>query len=270
MLLVKPRKFPECDCLDAPRQYSWSRRVSFGNMDEEHAPERNERLTAALLEAGKTLGLSVQREYPVPGGRIDVVWLWDGPQLFAVKLPLVGFEIESSWRTRKHLKGDLMNLMDLQPALGVIVLAGDGAKVEATRSFARLMVERHSARVEIWDEAQVEALGTGGPELRDLVEGLPVATTQSEANEVSGKKYAALSNWLLGERRDRIEVSFGEIEEVLGFPLPPSSRKYTEHWSGYKGSAVVRAIKDVGWQACDLDLEAERVVLERASRAVNR
>lgn len=232
-------------------------------MDEEQAPERNERLTAALAEAGKALGLAVEREYPVPGGRIDVVWLWEGPERFAVKLPLVGFEIESSWRTRKHLKGDLLNLLDLQPALGLIVLAGDGAKVEATRSFARLMVERHSARVEIWNEAQVEALRTGGSGLRDLVEGLPVATTQPETNEVGGKKYAALSNWLLGERRDRIEVSFREIEEVLGFPLPPSSREYASHWSGYKGSAVVRAIKDVGWRASNLDLKAKRVVLER-------
>ena len=162
------------------------------SMDDELAPERNQRLTTALAEAGKALGLSVEREYPVPGGRIDVVWLWDGPEQFAVKLPLVGFEIESSWRTRKHLKGDLMNLVDLQPALGVIVLAGDGAKVGATRAFARLLVERHSARVEIWDEAQVAALGTGGSELRDLVEGLPVATTQPETNEVGGRKYAAL------------------------------------------------------------------------------
>ena len=58
-------------------------------MDEEQAPERNERLTAALAEAGKALGLAVEREYPVPGGRIDVVWLWEGPERFAVKLPLV-------------------------------------------------------------------------------------------------------------------------------------------------------------------------------------
>jgi len=236
-------------------------------MDEEQAPERNQRLTTALEEAGKALGLSVEREYPVPGGRIDVVWLWEGPAQFAVKLPLVGFEIESSWRTRKHLKGDLLNLMDLQPALGVIVLAGDGAKVEATRSFARLMVERHSARVEIWDETQVDALGSGGSSLRDLVEGLPVATTQPVATEISGKKYGALSNWLLGERRDRIEVSFREIEEVLGFPLPPSSRKHPAHWSGYDNSAVVRAIKDVGWRARNLDLKAERVVLERVEQS---
>ncbi len=234
-------------------------------MDEEPARERNERLTVALLDAGQALGLSTRREYPVPGGRLDVVWFWEDPERFPVRLPLVGFEIESSRRSRKHLKGDLMNLMDLQPALGVIVLAGDGPEVESTRSFARLLVERHGARVAIWDEAQVETLRVGGTELRDLFDGLSVETTQPETNEVSGRKYAALSNWLVGEKRDRIEVSFDEIEEVLGFPLPPSSREWASHWSGYKGSAVVRAIKDVGWRATNLDLEAERVVLERVT-----
>jgi hypothetical protein len=239
-------------------------------MDEERAPQRNDRLTAALAGAGRALGLGVEREYPVPGGRIDVVWLWDGPESFPVRLPLVGFEIESSWRTRKHLKGDLMNLMDLQPALGVIVLAGEGAKVEGTRAFARLMVARHAARVEIWDEEQIEAL-TSADGLRDLAEGLPVETAQPQSREAAWpepvglghNKYAALSTLLLEEKRDRIEVSFGDIEEVLGFPLPPSSRNHAAHWSGYAGSAVVRAIKDVGWSASHVDLKGEHVVLER-------
>jgi hypothetical protein len=58
--------------------------------DEEQAFERNDRLTAALAEAGKALGLGVECEYPVPGGRIDVVWLWDGPERFPVRLPWSG------------------------------------------------------------------------------------------------------------------------------------------------------------------------------------
>jgi hypothetical protein len=157
-----------------------------------------------------------------------------------------------------------MNLMDLQPALGVIVLAGSGSKVESTREFARLMVARHAARVEIWDEEQVEAL-TSADGLRDLAEGLPVETAQPQTNGAGRTKYAALSTWLLGEKPDRIDVSFGEVEEVLGFPLPPSSRQCAAHWSGYKGSAVVRAIKDAGWSANHVDLEGQRVVLERTA-----
>jgi hypothetical protein len=107
-------------------------------MDEERAAERNRRLAVLLADAGRAVGLTVEFEYPVPGGRIDVVWLWEGPERFPVRLPLVGFEVESSWRTRKHIKGDLLNLMDLQPALGIIVLAGrrrEGRSYEEVRAF---------------------------------------------------------------------------------------------------------------------------------------
>jgi len=234
-------------------------------MDEERAPERNRRLAELLKDAGRAVGLAVEFEYPVPGGRIDVVWLWEGPERFPVRLPLVGFEVESSWRTRKHIKGDLLNLMDLQPALGIIVLAGDGQKVEATKKFARSMVKRHACRVEIWDETEVAALAKGGSgAAKRLLVDLPVeAVAPIDVGPVGGTKYAALSAWLVGEKRQTIEASFREIEEVLGFPLPPSSRRHAAHWHGNKGSAVVRAIKDAGWHARNVDLSAERVVLER-------
>ncbi len=235
-------------------------------MDEERAPERNQRLAVLLADAGRAVGLTVDFEYPVPGGRIDVVWLWEGPERFPVRLPLVGFEVESSWRTRKHIKGDLLNLVDLQPALGIIVLAGDGRKVEATKKFARSMVQRHACRIEIWDETEVAALAKGGSRAaRRLVVDLPVELlTPTDRGVVGGTKYAALSAWLVGEERQTIEASFRDIEEVLGFPLPPSSRRHAAHWSGYKGSAVVRAIKDAGWRARNVDLTAESLVLERA------
>ena len=58
------------------------------------------------------------------------------------RLPAVAFEVESSWRTRKHLKGDYINLFDSGASLGVIVLLGVGEAVESTRRFARTLVER--------------------------------------------------------------------------------------------------------------------------------
>lgn len=234
-------------------------------MDEERAPERNRRLAELLADAGRAVGLTVELEYPVSGGRIDVVWLWEGPERFPVRLPLVGFEVESSWRTRKHIRGDLLNLMDLQPALGIIVLAGDGRKVEATKKFARLMVQRRVCRIEIWDETELAALTKGGSRAaKRLVVDLPVEQVEPiDGAGIRVTKYAALSAWLVGENRQTIEASFREIEEVLGFPLPVSSRRYVAHWHGYKGSAVVRAIKDAGWHARNVDLAAERLVLER-------
>lgn len=52
------------------------------------------------------MGFSAVTEFAVDGGRLDVVWTWDpaGPIPGPVgPLAVIGFEIESSWRTRKHV-----------------------------------------------------------------------------------------------------------------------------------------------------------------------
>ncbi len=91
----------------------------------------NAELTALLVDTGRRMGFDVRTEYVLPGGRLDVVWLWSPPTPIpgvGEPLPVVAFEVESSWRTRKHVKGDLLNLQDAAVSLGVIVLAGADAR----------------------------------------------------------------------------------------------------------------------------------------------
>jgi hypothetical protein len=238
----------------------------------EAASERGKRVIDTLMTAGRELGLEVQAEYPVVGGRIDVVWLWRTPAL-PEALPVAGFEVESSWRTRKHLKGDYLNLLDLQPALGVIVLLGEGPDVESTRAFARQMVERRPGRMLIWSEADVEALASGtmrGEPDREFASTLTAAedVTEMMAGSVQHKgKYAPLAAWLVGETRDQIEATFEDLEEVLGFPLPPSARRHAAYWSGGQpGSTAGNAIRDAGWHARSVDVREGRLVLGRDGR----
>lgn len=235
----------------------------------EGASERGAWATRTLSALGRDLGLEVAREYPVVGGRIDVVWLWHGSSALPVSLPLVGFEIESSWRTRKHIKGDLLNLIDLQPALGVIILLGKGPDVESTVRFARTSVDLHAPRIQVWTEEDIEDLENGRlPSEIGGTEGGSAgeATAPTERTEGGTRhtgKYRLLWAWLVSSREPRIATTFSEIEEVLGFPLPPSCRRHIPHWHSYEGSAVARAILDAGWRAKDVDLTAERLVLER-------
>ena len=78
-------------------------------------------------------------------------------------------------------------------------------------------------------------------------------------------KYRRLWEYLRDAQSNRLELSFEEIEsDILGFPLPPSSRKHLPHWYGYEGSAVARAIRDAGWKAKDVNLTAETVTFVRA------
>jgi hypothetical protein len=225
---------------------------------------------AALGAKGAELGFTVQYEYPVRGGRLDVVWLM--PELEALPgsmeaPPVVGFEIESSWRTRKHLKGDYLNLHDLGAALGVLVLLGDGPDIEATRRFAENLVDRPGPRVLIWSEHDVAL----------LINGLTSATTSSPTGQAPSTqgpsnavrhvgKFRALWAWLHDQAVDELPLSFGEIEDIIGAPLPPSCRKHPAHWSSYEGSAVARAIQDADWAATKVNLREQHLVLVRRQR----
>ena len=78
-------------------------------------------------------------------------------------------------------------------------------------------------------------------------------------------KYRALWEFLLGRSDAEVTLSFADIERILGFPLPASSRRHVQHWHGYGGSAVARAIADAGWRARGTDLSAQRVTLYRVT-----
>lgn len=62
------------------------------------------------------------------------------------------------------------------------------------------------------------------------------------------------------------QVTFAEVEEVLGFPLPNSCRHHVPYWLSYDGSAVARAIIDAGWKASHVNLADQTVTLTRVNR----
>lgn len=78
-------------------------------------------------------------------------------------------------------------------------------------------------------------------------------------------KYRALWRWLQDQSSDEVAMSFADVEDVLGMPLPPSARNHLPHWYGYEGTALGRAIRDAGWRASGVNLTAERVTFVRAT-----
>jgi hypothetical protein len=75
-------------------------------------------------------------------------------------------------------------------------------------------------------------------------------------------KYGPLEEWLRHQPKQPFQVTFAEIEELLGEPLPRSSHIYPAHWLSDAGSRPGRAIRDAGFHVRELDLVEERVVLE--------
>lgn len=77
-------------------------------------------------------------------------------------------------------------------------------------------------------------------------------------------KYTPLRELLDRARTAELPVTFAELEEVLGFPLPPSARKHSAWWSNNVSTHVaVRVWRDAGWRTSRVDLSGERVVFVR-------
>lgn len=239
------------------------------NDERPAASELNRELTQILMDVGKRMAFTAVTEYAVPGGRLDVVWLWEPPSPIpgvVAAIPVAGFEIESSWRTRKHVKGDLLNLQDAGVALGVIVLAGADARDLSLRRFAESLVDRPGPTVLVWTHDDVRALGTGQVTVT-VVETAAAASAPIRPADVPTAerahtgKYRPLWEWLLRQDRREIRISFSDLELQAGITLPESSRAHVAHWHSYQGSAVVRAIINAGWHASRVDLNVGMVSL---------
>ena len=206
------------------------------------AAEVNREVTTLLVEAGRRFGFHPQVEYRVPGGRLDVVWSWEPadpvpglPRSF----PVVGFEVESSWRTRKHLKGDYLNLADAGVSFGVIVIAGVDPRDESLRRFAQSLVDRPGPKMAVWtvddvrrlvSEKQAAPPATVAPIDPSMPSARPATYRPGPTHKAPSGKYAGLTRWLLEAEEPEVRASFADVEAVLGFALPPSCRAHVAHW----------------------------------------
>jgi hypothetical protein len=132
--------------------------------------EIEEPIADRLVAYGQRLGYQARKEWRTElGNRIDVVWAQDLPTDLAAMtsqplLPVVGFEIETSWRTRKHVKGDIFNLQDLGAALGIIILCqgpqDSPVEVASLRRATQRYVAKLGLRILVWTEADVQRLSS--------------------------------------------------------------------------------------------------------------
>ncbi len=77
-------------------------------------------------------------------------------------------------------------------------------------------------------------------------------------------KYARLTTHLRSLDHASWTASFAELEEVLGFPLPPSARKYEAWWQPGGTHTQARGWTDAGWTIEKLNLARGWVRFARA------
>jgi hypothetical protein len=82
--------------------------------------------------------------------------------------------------------------------------------------------------------------------------------------------YTQLTTWLEQQAPARLRVSFGEIEAVLGRPLPPSAYKYRAWWSNNPDNNVMtRAWRAAGYETAEVDMAGEQLVFQPARQTVD-
>lgn len=80
-------------------------------------------------------------------------------------------------------------------------------------------------------------------------------------------KYAPLTRHLSGLGRDEIRMSFMDIEQVVGGPLPNSARRHRAWWSNNPTNSVITyAWLAAGYRTAKVDLAGESLSFVRAAQ----
>jgi hypothetical protein len=81
-------------------------------------------------------------------------------------------------------------------------------------------------------------------------------------------KYDALGDYLKGQGRDRVAMTFAEIEKIIGAKLPPSARKHRPFWGNNpKNHANAKVWLDAGFESEQVDMPARKLVFRRVRKA---
>jgi hypothetical protein len=80
-------------------------------------------------------------------------------------------------------------------------------------------------------------------------------------------KYQRLYSYLRSLHANEWRTSFGEIEAVVGFQLPPSARLHRPWWGNQKrsnGHSHALAWSVAGWETAEVNMDAETLLFRRS------
>lgn len=82
------------------------------------------------------------------------------------------------------------------------------------------------------------------------------------------KKYSPLVEYLINSNKDIVELTFNEIEEILGFDLAPSAKKYRQSWSNNEYETLTQAWLPAGYESFDVSMSKQIAHFRKAGTAV--
>ena len=77
-------------------------------------------------------------------------------------------------------------------------------------------------------------------------------------------KYTPIKIFLAGQKANEVPMTFGEIENLIGQPLPPAAFKHRPWWSNSPANNVMtKAWLEAGYKTERVDMEARRLTFVR-------
>ena len=77
-------------------------------------------------------------------------------------------------------------------------------------------------------------------------------------------KYEPLGEYLKKQGKERVPMTFAEIERVTGMKLPPSAGKHRPWWSNNpRNSVMTKVWLDAGYESEQVDMTGRKLVFRR-------
>lgn len=96
-------------------------------------------------------------------------------------------------------------------------------------------------------------------EIGDYEDGNSINKYQFKNDMLGGDKYIRFTNYLKSSNKNTIELSFSDIESILGFSLNASTRKYRANWSNTTTISFPCSWIKAGYKVSFVDMANEKV-----------
>ncbi len=131
-----------------------------------------------------------------------------------------------------------------------------GDLTEQQRKHLKFISEWLARRVQAWQTRQEGAELTTQTSAGEAPE---IEITESES---SRSRYARLADWLQNQPEDvdRVRLTFKQIEEIIGTPLPPSAYQHRAWWANDSvGHSHSQQWLEAGWRTSYINLDEQQI-----------
>jgi len=126
------------------------------------------------------------------------------------------------------------------------------------------MNEPYILEVRIYDLVKAfEKIADAARQIEEAIEALRKA---ERVQTPASKKYRRLSDFLEKSNAEEMQLSFKEIEEILGFKLPTSAYTHRASWANTTTHSMALSWLSVGYQTVGVNIKDQAIIFNNYMR----